>query len=224
MMLKTVMKKNYTIEILEEEADSIRSSYAKSGGIEWVRLVIALKALIEEYTSEKMFDKVAICNKEIDSVLKLVHDNRAVPLSEPQFSESVNTYYDEINDWAAKSEQCKNELGINVSYAQYANTINGLCNYLCLAKQYDIALLKYEEALQILLSKPIPDDDEDYIFNTIVLLLKASNCALELGDNTLSRNYSVYSLQFLAENVTKCNLFSKVRWDYVAELCEKLVG
>lgn len=217
------MEKNYTIEILEEEADAIRSSYAKSGGIEWVRLVITLKALIEEYTSEKMFDKVAICNKEIDSVLKLVHDNRAVPLSVPQFSESVNTYYDEISEWAAKSEQCKNELGLNVSYAQYANSINGLCNYLCLAKQYDIALLKYEEALQILLSISIPNGDEEYIFNTIVILLKASICALEVGNNTLSRHYGIYSLQFLTENMTKCNSFSKVRWSYVAELCEKMI-
>ena len=218
------MDKKYTIEILEEEAAIIRASYRESEGTEWVRLVITLKALIEEYASEKQYDKVVICSKEVDEVLSKVQVKKILPLDKPKHSESLNAYYGEISEWAKKVELCRSDLGEGGSFTNYANSIIALCGYLRLARQQDIALVKYEEAIQILLSSPLENEKhEDRIYTTILLFLNASISAHEIGDEKLSKRYGVYSLLYLVENADINDWGALMNRDYIVELCNNLI-
>lgn len=217
------MDKNYTTELLEEEARKARELYDMSHGSEWLQLIITLKALIEKYTSNKQFEKAFVYNKEIEDVLNSTPKMNVAQLSSQVHYNIVNKYYDEIREWSTKAEKYKKELNHGVSCTNYANTIYSLCEYLCLVGLNDIAFLKYEEAIQILLSEPFNlEDDQDRLYTTIVTFLKASICADKIGKDNLARFYSVYSLFYLTKNIDKLNPYTC--WNYVTELCNEIIN
>jgi hypothetical protein len=216
----------YSISELQEEVVAARSRHIASDGAEWVRLVLALKTLFEAYSSQGMFEEAAACEKESNSILGNVQNRNSSPLPISKKDDSVLTFFDETNRWAKKAEESRTELENGGSPTKYAKTVNALCEYLCLSGQTKIALLKYEEALRVLLSKsPVNGVEREHTYLIIVILLKASECALDLGNESLSRSYSVYPLLYLAENADKDNWdSSSINWSYVADLCKTLIN
>ena len=225
MPLKT-MNTMYDIKDLQEEVVLARSRYQASDGAEWVRLVLALKTVSEAYCVEASYEQARECDREADTVLEKVKSRTSLPFLVQGTADSVLAYFDETSLWAKKAEQSRKELENGGSTTKYAKTVNALCEYLCISGQSKIALLKYEEALQVLLSRPFQGKEErEQMYLIIVILLKASKCALDLGDESLSRNYSVYPFLYLAENADKDNLDSyAINWSYVAELCKSLMN
>lgn len=216
------MEKN-TIETLEKEVIDIRTSYKKSGGAEWLRLVVVLKVLIQKYTSQQKFEKAAKCKIEVEEILNNVQNRTVMPLQDCLCCETMNTYYKEISEWSAAVEKSKKELNEKGLITNYVNAVNTLCKYLCLARHYQVALLKYEEVLQILLSTPFSkDDDSDRLYITIVIFLSSAICAREIGKEDIARYYSVYPLLYLTKNMDKINPYTC--WSYVAELCSKIIN
>ena len=58
---------------------------------------------------------------------------------------------------------------------------------------------------------------------TIVILLKASICALDAGKDEIAREYSTYPLLYLAENSHRLKEDSSIDWEYVRQLCKDLI-
>lgn len=214
------------ITMLENEARMARSRYKTSKGTEWVRLVLALKTLAEACRSQNLFDEATRCDDESNKVLDRIQQKMSSPIRVPENSESVLAYFDETSHWAEKAEESRKELENGGSTTKYAKTVNALCEFLCLSGLPKLALLKYEEALQILLNGVHNNNEErERTYLIIVILLKASKCALDLGNESLARSYSVYPFLYLAENVEKNNLDSaSINWSYVAELCKSLIN
>lgn len=225
MPLKS-MNTMYNINELQEEVVLARSRYQASDGSEWVKLVLALKTLSEAYCADASYDQARECDRESDTILEKVKSRTSLPFQVQGSADSVLAYFDEASLWARKAEESRKELENGGSTTKYAKTVNALCEYLCMSGQSKIALLKYEEALQILLSRTIDKKAErEQMYLIIVILLKASKCALDLGDESLSRSYSVYPFLYLAENADKDNLDSSaINWSYVAELCKSLMN
>ena len=181
------MNTTYNISNLQDEVAVARSRYEASGGAEWVRLVLALKTLSDAYRSQKLFEEADTCDKESCSILNKVQDRITSPIHMPKNTDFVS-FFDETCFWAKKAEECQRDLKDGGSLSKYAKTINALCEYLCLSGQPKMALLKYEEALHVLLSKPVDNKlEREHTYLIVVLLLKASECALDLGDEALSR-------------------------------------
>ena len=220
------MNRTYDISKLQDEVAVARSRYEASEGAEWVRLVLALKTLYEGYCSQGLFDDASACELESNTILEKVQNRIPSPFYLPKDTDSVYAYFDEACLWAKKVDENRRALEVGGSPIKYAKTVNALCEYLCLSGQPKIALLKYEEALQVLLSKSAGDNlEREHAYHIIVILLKASECALALGDDALSRSYSVYPLLYLAENVEKEGWdTSSINWSYVAELCKTLIN
>lgn len=214
------------ITMLENEARTARSRYKTSKGAEWVRLVLALKTLAEAYRSQNLLKEAIRCDDESDKVLERIQQKTTSPIRISESSESVFAYFDETNHWAMKAEESRKELENGGSTTKYAKTVNALCEFLCLSGQPRLALLKYEEALQVLLNGAHTINEErERTYLIIVILLKASKCALDLGNESLARSYSVYPFLYLAENAEKDNLDSaSINWSYVAELCKSLMN
>lgn len=221
-----MMSTIYNISEIQDEVAVARSRYLASDGAEWVRLVLALKSLSEAYCAQEMFDEAGACDKESNTILGKVQDRITSPLHLSQSTESVYAYFDETCHWAKKAEESRKALEEGGSPIKYAKTVNALCEYLCLSGQPKIALLKYEEALQVLLTKSTSNNlEREHVYLIIVILLKASECALDLGDEALSRSYSVYPLLYLAENVEREGWdTSSINWSYVADLCKSLIN
>ena len=216
----------YSISELQEEVAAARSRHIASDGAEWVRLVFALKTLSEAYSSQGMYEDAAACDKESNAILGNVQDKNSSPFPLSKNEDSVLTFFDETNRWAKKAEESRTELENGGSPTKYANTVIALCEYLCLSGQTKIALLKYEEDLRVLLSKsPVNGVERELTYQIMVILLKASECALDLGNESLSRRYSVYPLLYLAEKADKDNWdSSSINWSYVADLCKTLIN
>lgn len=217
----------YSISELQEEVAAARSRHIASDGAEWVRLVLALKTLSEAYSSQGMYEDAAECDKESNAILGNVQNKNSSPLPLSKNEDSVLIFFDETNRWAKKAEESRTELENGGSPTKYANTVNALCEYLCLSGQTKIALLKYEEVLRILLSKsPSNGIEREQTYQIMVILLKASKCALDLGNESLSRIYSVYPLLYLAENNADKENWdsSSINWRYVADLCKTLIN
>lgn len=214
------------ITMLENEARTARFKYKTSKGSEWVRLVLALRTLAEAYRSQNLLKEAIRCDEESNKVLERIQQKTTPPIRVPENSESVLAYFDETNHWAEKAEESRKELENGGSTTKYAKTVNALCEFLCLSGQPKLALLKYEEALQILLNRVNTNNEErERTYLIIVILLKASKCALDLGNESLARSYSVYPFLYLAENAEKDNLdSSSINWSYVAELCKSLMN
>ena len=214
------------ITTLKNEAQTARSRYKTSKGTEWVRLILSLKTLAEAYRSQKLFEEAIRCDDESNKLVDRIQQKMASPICAPEKSESVMAYFDETIQWAEKAEKSRKELENGGSTTKYAKTINALCEFLCLSGQPKLALLKYEEALQVLLNGVKNNNEErERTYLIIVILLKASKCALDLGNESLARSYSVYPFLYLAENVEKNNLDSaSINWSYVAELCKSLIN
>ena len=214
------------ISMLEKEAGTARSRYKSSKGAEWVRLVLALKTLAEAYRSQNLLEKAIRCDAESNKVLERIQQKTTSPIRVSENPESVLAYFDETNHWAEKAEESRKELENGGSTTKYAKTVNALCEFLCLSGQPKLALLKYEEALRVLLNGVHNNHEErERTYLIIVILLKASKCALDLGNESLARSYSVYPFLYLAENAEKENLdHSSINWSYVAELCKSLMN
>lgn len=216
----------YNISEIQDEVAVARSRYEASDGSEWVRLVLALKTLSEAYCSQELFEEASTFDMEANTILSKVQGRITTPIHLPKNADSVYAYFDETCHWAKMAEETRKALEDGGSPIKYAKTVNALCEYLCLSGQPKIALLKYEEALQVLLSKSVSGNlEREHAYLIIVILLKASECALDLGEEALSRSYSVYPLLYLAENVEKEGWdASSINWSYVADLCKTLIN
>ena len=217
----------YNISEIQDEVAVARSRYEASDGAEWLILVLALKSLSEAYCAQEMFDEAGACDKESNTILGKVQDRITLPLQLSNNAESVYAFFDETSHWAKISDESKKALEEGGSPIKYANTVNALCEYLCLSGQPKMALLKYQEALQVLLTKSTANNMErEPVYQIIVILLKASECAMALGDETLSRYYSIYPLLYLAENKAEREDWdtSSVNWSYVVDLCKTLIN
>lgn len=220
------MKATNNIKELVDEVTIARSRFQESDGIEWVRLVLALKTLSKTYRTHDMYDKAVECDRESNQILYKIQERTVSPVYISGDTEPVLDLFDETYQWVEKVEESRKDLENGGSPIIYAKTINALCEYLCMSGQSQIALLKYEEALHILLSKAEGHDlESEQAYLIIVILLKASECALDLGKELLSRSYSVYPLLYLAENVEKEGWNSSyINWSYVADLCKSLIN
>lgn len=209
---------------LETGVQNARDAYNSSKGDEWVRLVITLKALHDTYTAENRIVEAINCKKELDSVLEYIKEKFNVPLFESKKSILLLTYIKDICYWTNKVEECKKTLEHGGSPVQFAKTVNALCEFLCLTKLHDIALIQYEEVLHILLpTRNVKNNDRNTAYMIIVILLKSSICARETGNETLSKKYSIYPLMYIAEHSEEIANDTYFDWQYVAELCKELI-
>ena len=139
--------------------------------------------------------------------------------------EAIITHYESISYWSAQVGKLRKEYQNGGSAAKYAKAVNVLCDFLSLAKQYDIALVLLGTILQALHSdKKNECQVSGTAYMTIVLLLKASICALNAGRVKLSMEYSTYPLLFLAENSNQILHDTSIDWDYVKQLCNELIN
>ena len=215
----------YNIQELEAEVGSAKSRYHSSNGSEWIRAVVSLKALSDAYVSENRLEEASECIKDADVIIEQQKHKFKLPLVDWTQKPLINSYFGEICYWVNKVEECKDALGEDSFQIKYAKTVNALCEFLCLAGQYDVALLQYEEVLRTILPpKNERIENPDSVYMVLVLLLKTAICAKETGNDTLSQKYSIMPFFCLAGFSMGKNNDLSIDWQYLTELCGELMG
>lgn len=138
---------------------------------------------------------------------------------------SIVSFWGPISYWTIQEEKSRKDYQNGGSIAKYAKVVNALCEYLSLAEQYDIALELYRSVLTELRPDAQREGQEKgATYMTIVIMLKASICALDAGKDEISREYSTYPLLYLAENSNRIKEDSSIDWEYVRQLCKDLIN
>lgn len=214
----------YNITELETTAKKARNKYHSSNGSNWLGIVVVLKTLSDAYAAENRIEEASGCVKEADEIIEQQKQKLKFSLFVSETRPINESYFKSISYWMNMAEVCTASKEWEDYPSKYAKTVNSLCDFLCAAGQYDVALLQYEEALQALYPKTKMDsDDPDLVYMTLVLLLKTAICAKELGDGKLSQKYTIMSFNYLAENTEKKTVDTSVDWQYVSELCRKMM-
>lgn len=218
------MYTNSHIVDLESKAKIAKRNYESSQGKEWVSHVLALKALSYAYSMGNRPKDATTCARKADIILKQEKVNIVASLFDSNTNASLIKYYDKIIYWEHKVGERKSVLGTEDSYLNYAKAVNALCEFLRLAGQSDIALLLYEDALQIIFPKISSNNhDLNEIYITLIMLLQASLCAIESGNITISRKYCVLPLLILAERSELWYNNKIINWDYIIDLSKELI-
>lgn len=217
---------------VEAEVVKARARYIESDGAEWLLLSLALKTLSDAYSVHKMFDEANACLREYDSVKEKALGKMTSHLRVSDNSECLVDDSDEIRLWADKEYKSRQSLKEGGSAIDYAKTVFALCNSLWPPIQSDMcpidkarlewAKIKYCEALDALLSKPVEQSREkERIYYIIVISLKYSECEWALGNMAMAINYSRFPLRYIAQNANKESWdLSSINWDFVAKLCK----
>ena len=214
------------IEALKLDVEQAHSGYLNSDGKEWLKYILVLKMLYSAYCANNMLQNARDCRKELSSVMSRAQNKIPNPIPEGNNSVADSVAFEEILFWAGKEEECRKELEKGGSVNTYAKVINALCEYLCLAGERELALMKYEEVLGVLMEDDNNEKEaEDELYLIMVIMLKISECSREIRDENLSRYYSVYPLLYYAQKAGKGQAVSEtINWEYIAELCKPLVA
>lgn len=219
------MEKGYSIRELEQAALDAREAFIQSEEAEWTKLVITLRALSEAYLSESKINDATKSRQEADQILSKRHKVATFNLSKANNRGSIVSFWDPISYWTIQEEKSRKDYQNGGSIAKYAKVVNALCEYLSLAEQYDIALELYRSVLTELRPDAQREGQEKgATYMTIVIMLKASICALDAGKDEISREYSTYPLLYLAENSNCIKEDSSIDWEYVRQLCKDLIN
>lgn len=213
----------YNVLELEKKLIEARKRYCASEGTEWVGLVIMLKVLSETYATEKKIDKASKCIREATAIIEQNQINSVTPLLEPVTH--CGPFFDEINYWTRRLGNRDKTINNKKDLLDYAKTVNTLCTFLRPAGMSDVALIKCEEVLRVLLSQNHAyEDDAEMMYITIVILIKTTLCALETRKESLASKYCILPLLYLAEFLEKRKVETSFNWPYIIELCKELIS
>lgn len=213
------------IEVFKLDAEHARLIYLDSDGKEWLKYILVLKMLYLAYCSNRMFENAKECKNKLSAVLRLTQNK--IPIHIPVGNNPVadSIAIEDIMYWAEKEEEYRKELPNGGSIQKYSKFIIALCEYLRLAGESKLALMKYEEVLSILMENDNDTNEEGGLYLKMVIMLKIAECSHELGNESLSRYYSIYPLLFYSQLASKGhNNLDTMNWDYISELCKSIVG
>ena len=217
------MEREYNVLELEKKLTEARKKYCASAGTEWVGLVIMLKILSENYAAEKKLDKASKYIREATSIIEQNQINNTTSLLNP--TTHCGSFYDEINYWTSRLANSNKTINNKKDLLDYAKTVNTLCTFLRPAGMSDVALIKCEEVLQVLLSQNLAyEDDAEMMYITIVILIKTTLCAVETRKESLASKYGILPLLYLSEFFEKRKIETSFNWPYIIELCKELIS
>ncbi|MBQ9587680.1 MAG: hypothetical protein IJR26_07475 [Bacteroidales bacterium] len=215
----------YNIQELEAEVGNAKSRYHSSDGSDWVGAVVSLKALSDAYVAENRLEEASECIKGADVIIEQQKRKFKIPLVDLKQKPLTNLYYREISYWANKMRECKDALMDESLQIKYAKTVIALCEFLCLAGQYEVALLQFEDALRTILPQRNERiENHDLVYHVLVLMLKTAICAKEIDNDALSQRYSIMPFFCLSGLFMGKNDDLGIDWHYLTELCRELMS
>lgn len=212
------------IEELESDVEIAREAYNASNNKDWLCYVVSLKALSKAYKFDNQIGKALHCDREVQMVMEGKHMYIESVFSDSAEEDISSENYEKVIEWAERVAECREAIADGYPATEYAKGVLALGEYLLMVQMPEVALVIYDESLQIILpaSERNPDDtDIDYY--VVVVMLKAAHCAMISKHKLLLKNYSLASLYYIANRLSGRKPYNFQEWPYVTQLCKELI-